>query len=197
MPKERDLPWWHTQLASNIRRARKQAGLTQAELASALDSEKNTVSRYERGDRLPSLEVIYQIADVLSVQGHDLFPNQPPTFRGTISAALKVTCSFDEDLVPDHLQNMATLIKSQKVKEHFEEHRQTFAKHPDSFEVTVEPLEGNVFHVRETWSFVVRASLVDEAQKHVERVWLARLFPSPLQVLEFLQDGEIAFEYKR
>ena len=51
---------------------------TQASLAEALGCESMTVSRYERGEYAPSIEMLEQIARVLGVGLDAFFSNQDP-----------------------------------------------------------------------------------------------------------------------
>jgi len=68
---------------------------TQAALAEALGCESMTVSRYERGEYAPSIEMLERIADVLGV-GLDAFSragitlNQPPRAFATAYATLPI-----------------------------------------------------------------------------------------------------------
>lgn len=56
---------------------RKREGLTQAELATALDISQSTVTMYERGKRKPSLEDAEAIADFFNVDMNTLVGSQP------------------------------------------------------------------------------------------------------------------------
>lgn len=57
-----------------IRKARKAAGMTQAELAQALNIPFQSISQWERDIRNPKQESLQRIADALSVQIIDLVP---------------------------------------------------------------------------------------------------------------------------
>ena len=54
-------------LAKNIARFRKDAGMTQEELADKLDIARPAVARYERGNRKPTPERLSELADALGV----------------------------------------------------------------------------------------------------------------------------------
>ncbi|MFK3908706.1 helix-turn-helix domain-containing protein [Pseudomonas monteilii] len=60
-------------LGRRIKGLRVDKGWTQATLAEALGCESMTVSRYERGEYAPSVEVLEQIAIVLDVEIKELF----------------------------------------------------------------------------------------------------------------------------
>lgn len=55
------------QIAENIARLRKKAGLTQAELAEKINYSDKAVSKWERAESLPDVIVLKQIADILNV----------------------------------------------------------------------------------------------------------------------------------
>lgn len=63
-------------LGKRIKGLRVDKGWTQATLAEALGCESMTVSRYERGEYAPSIEVLEQIASALGVGMEDFFANQ-------------------------------------------------------------------------------------------------------------------------
>ena len=54
-------------IAKNIVNLRKSAGLTQAQLADSLNYSDKAVSKWERGDSLPDVVVLKEIADVFEV----------------------------------------------------------------------------------------------------------------------------------
>lgn len=54
-------------LGSNIKKYRKEAGLTQKELASILDVAVGTIQQYESNKRQPRIEQLQRIADALGV----------------------------------------------------------------------------------------------------------------------------------
>ncbi len=54
-------------ISDNIKRYRKLSGLTQKQLASMIGSHANYISELERWKQLPSIEVLYKIADALKI----------------------------------------------------------------------------------------------------------------------------------
>jgi len=54
-------------LGQNIKKYRKQKGLTQSELAEMIDLKSITIRKYESDDREPSIETITKIAEALGV----------------------------------------------------------------------------------------------------------------------------------
>ena len=63
-------------LGKRIKELRLAKGWTQAALAEALGCESMTVSRYERGEYAPSIEMLEQIANVLGVKVEAFFTIQ-------------------------------------------------------------------------------------------------------------------------
>jgi transcriptional regulator with XRE-family HTH domain len=59
-------------VSENITKYRKQIGITQVELAEKLNYSDKAVSKWERGESLPDVNVLMQIADVFGVTLNDL-----------------------------------------------------------------------------------------------------------------------------
>lgn len=56
----------------NLQRARKQAGISQKELAERLDVYQKDISRWEHGERTPSVEVFARICKELSASADEI-----------------------------------------------------------------------------------------------------------------------------
>lgn len=54
-------------IAENIRFYRKQAGLTQAQLARHFGSGKTLISNYEIGRNTPDIETLWELADIFDI----------------------------------------------------------------------------------------------------------------------------------
>lgn len=59
-------------IAKNLSTLRSQSGLTQAELAEKLNYSDKAVSRWERGDTLPDINVLYQLCDFYGIDMNTL-----------------------------------------------------------------------------------------------------------------------------
>lgn len=59
-------------LGENIKRARKDAGVTQKELAEKLDVYQKDISRWENGERVPSALALAEICKVLNASADDI-----------------------------------------------------------------------------------------------------------------------------
>lgn len=64
--------------AQNLRRYRRKAKMTQAELAAALGSSRSLISHYEQGKRQPSLHQSVRIADILQISVDALCREEAP-----------------------------------------------------------------------------------------------------------------------
>lgn len=82
-------------VAVNISRLRKDAGMTQAELAEKINYSDKSVSKWERAEALPDLSVTKQIADLFGVSvdfiltNHDKWDVPPP----------EPTYTYDSDII--------------------------------------------------------------------------------------------------
>lgn len=68
-------------LGRNVSRLRKEAALTQEELAQRIGVEPETVSRMERGATVPSLSTVEMIAEALGIRLGDLLEEPTPTIH--------------------------------------------------------------------------------------------------------------------
>lgn len=71
-------------IGSRIRALRKAKGLTQAQLAEALECDSAAISRYERGTTPPDSEQLLQLAATLGVSPIDILPTQSDVTRETV-----------------------------------------------------------------------------------------------------------------
>lgn len=75
-----------TRLAQNIAARRRTLGLTQAQLAERLEVDTETLSRFERGKHLPSLQTLERLANSLFVTVAELL-DEAPAFTDPETAA--------------------------------------------------------------------------------------------------------------
>lgn len=61
-----------SEFSENLKKARKQKGMTQAEIADLIGVAKSTYSLYESGKREPDVLKIKQLASVLNTTGDEL-----------------------------------------------------------------------------------------------------------------------------
>ena len=79
------------QIGANIASYRKQAGLTQAGLAEKLNYSDKAVSKWERGESVPDVLTMTQLADQFGITVNDLLidPNQLPEESGAVQHAME------------------------------------------------------------------------------------------------------------
>lgn len=63
-------------IGENIRRIRKQKGITQSQLADALDTTKSAISKYELGHRELRIDLLKAIASYLQIDLFELIPEE-------------------------------------------------------------------------------------------------------------------------
>ena len=78
-------------IARNIARLRQQAGMTQLELAEKLHYSDKAVSKWERGESIPDVGVLKQIADLFRVTVDSLLVEEPsaPVAQPSSCASLR------------------------------------------------------------------------------------------------------------
>ena len=86
-------------IGNQIKNFRKTAGFTQDELAKRLNTTKQTISRYEKGERKANQDMLFKLCDIFDVSIDDFFP-----------AVSKNTVESTESLpdVPDLLTQQIT-----------------------------------------------------------------------------------------
>ena len=63
-------------IGTQIKTFRKTAGFTQDELAKRLNTTKQTISRYEKGDRKANQDMLFELCDIFGVSIDDFFTSQ-------------------------------------------------------------------------------------------------------------------------
>lgn len=71
----------HGSWGLRIKTLRKAQSLTQSDLAAKTGAIQETISRIERGERAPSLELGLALAAVFGLPAEVLFPLDPPTHQ--------------------------------------------------------------------------------------------------------------------
>ena len=82
-------------IGNQIKTFRKSAGFTQDELAKRLNTTKQTISRYEKGDRKANQDMLFELCDIFGVSIDDFFPSQNETLQSpTTSPSKPSTTSY-------------------------------------------------------------------------------------------------------
>lgn len=111
-------------IGNQIKVFRKSTGLTQDELAQKLNTTKQTISRYEKGDRKANQDMLFSLCDIFGVSIDDFFPstNENST-TPTASSDLLIQQINDKlvQLTPENkkivLRTSEDLLKEQKNEE--------------------------------------------------------------------------------
>ena len=99
----------HPIIAENLALLRKSSGLTQAQLAERLGYSDKAVSRWEKGDALPDINVLYELCGC--PYWYELVENLAPHFDRT--TMLSFRCRPAEAILDDH----TSLLKAIEAKD--------------------------------------------------------------------------------
>ena len=108
------------ELGKRIKSLRKKAGLTQEELANAINISPHFLSRIENGKEKPSLDTIEKIAETLDVSVYDLFKfdTQSKTYKENydkkISVFLKSLSKKEKLFLMEEIKSLVKNIKRLK-----------------------------------------------------------------------------------
>ena len=81
-------------IGNQIKTFRKSAGFTQDELAKRLNTTKQTISRYEKGDRKANQDMLFELCDIFGVSIDDFFPSQNETLQSPPTSSIQTI--YDE-----------------------------------------------------------------------------------------------------
>lgn len=97
-------------IGQNIRRIRLEKGMSQTDLALAMDTTKAAVSRWETGERVIRLDSLLRLADVLNVPLPDILKEDTPGSDGwdDLIVELKMIPEQDQPFV---VKAVRTLIR--------------------------------------------------------------------------------------
>ena len=84
-------------IGSRIKYYRKLNKMNQDELAIVLNTTKQSISRYEKGIRKASQEILFQLCDVFNVTIDDFFPNKKDDSNKTLDYLLVILKTLNAD----------------------------------------------------------------------------------------------------
>jgi len=93
-------------IGMKIKEFREKRGMSQEKLADLLDTTKQTVSRYERGERQANQDILFQLSDIFNVSIDDFFPTNEKR-DSELERALKMT----EELKIEDMEFLNKLIE--------------------------------------------------------------------------------------
>ena len=97
-------------IGTQIKTFRKSAGFTQDELAKRLNTTKQTISRYEKGDRKANQDMLFELCDIFGVSIDDFFPSQNESTQFPTSSQIQ---SIYDQLEPPRQGKVLTYAESQ------------------------------------------------------------------------------------
>ena len=106
-------------IGTQIKTFRKSAGFTQDELAKRLNTTKQTISRYEKGDRKANQDMLFELCDIFGVSIDDFFPSQNESNQPPATSPIQ---SIYDQLAPTRQDKVLTYAERQ-LKEQNEEKR--------------------------------------------------------------------------
>lgn len=103
-----------------LKEIRTKRGLTQAQVSELLDCSTTVYSRYENGNRQPSIEVLISLSKIFNVS-IDYIVNNPWSENNTFSNNKKTLSNFDNKLLhnfhnADHYDQI-TVMRTLKISE--------------------------------------------------------------------------------
>ena len=84
-------------IGNQIKTFRKSAGFTQDELAKRLNTTKQTISRYEKGDRKANQDMLFELCDIFGVSIDDFFPSQNEALQSPTTSPIQTIYDQLED----------------------------------------------------------------------------------------------------
>lgn len=105
-------------IGNQIKTFRKSAGFTQDELAKRLNTTKQTISRYEKGDRKANQDMLFELCDIFGVSIDDFFPSQNEALQAPTTSPIQTI--YDE-LAPPRQSKVLTYAERQLYEQRNEE----------------------------------------------------------------------------
>lgn len=100
-----------------VARKRKDADMTQSELAEKLNLTRQAISKYEAGDSFPDVSILIQIAEIFNITLDELIGSGNPT-AGETKILKNITAGEETNSVNIHdVVNLAPLVKPSILKE--------------------------------------------------------------------------------
>ena len=107
-------------IGTQIKTFRKSAGFTQDELAKRLNTTKQTISRYEKGDRKANQDMLFELCDIFGVSIDDFFPSQNESTQTPTTSPIQ---SIYDQLEPARQRKVITY--AEKLRDEQEKQRKT------------------------------------------------------------------------
>lgn len=98
----------------NLKAVRAKKGISQGDLAETLGTHPTHVSRYERGQASPTVEVVRRIADALSVSADDLVYGMDGARAGAVLADAELLDLFNrvQGMTHEDIKTVKNMLKA-------------------------------------------------------------------------------------
>ena len=97
-------------IGNQIKTFRKSSGFTQDELAKRLNTTKQTISRYEKGDRKANQDMLFELCDIFGVSIDDFFPPQNEALQAPTTSPIQ---TIYDQLAPPRQAKVLTYAERQ------------------------------------------------------------------------------------
>ncbi|WP_427137247.1 helix-turn-helix domain-containing protein [Psychrobacillus psychrodurans] len=100
-------------VGEQIKKWRLVRNMNQEELAERLNTTKQTVSRYEKGERKANQDVLFELAKILNVSINEFFPKTENESDKKIET---LAAHIDDDVTEDEMEEIRKYIEFIKMK---------------------------------------------------------------------------------
>lgn len=97
-------------VGSKIKQFRTARGITQDTLAEKLETTRQTISRYENGDRKANQDVLFALSKILNVKVDDFFPSREEADSEPSNADL-IAAHIDDDVTQEQMDDILHYIE--------------------------------------------------------------------------------------
>ncbi|EIA19271.1 helix-turn-helix transcriptional regulator [Listeria fleischmannii] len=99
-------------VGNKIRQFREEKGLSQETLAKRLNTTRQTISRYENGDRKANQDVLFELAKLFNQSVDAFFPPREKEVRD--ERLITIAAHLDDDVTDDELRDILAYIEMKK-----------------------------------------------------------------------------------
>lgn len=102
-------------IGNRIKRYRESRGMTQDMLAEQLNTTRQTISRYENGERKANQDVLFELSEIFNVKVDDFFPPRDDELQKDETEIL-MAAHIDDDATEEELKEIYDYIETIKLK---------------------------------------------------------------------------------
>ncbi|WP_239256915.1 helix-turn-helix transcriptional regulator [Listeria ilorinensis] len=102
-------------VGNKIREYREEFGISQETLAARLKTTRQTISRYETGERKANQDVLYQLAQIFNKQIDAFFPPRS-TDDSKNDRLMTIAAHLDDDVTDEEMREILNYIEFKKLQ---------------------------------------------------------------------------------